>query len=93
MSFIVRQYLVDRLKEHHLDCAFKDDSDMLFIFIRNNDFEIEYHVHTDTYFIHNVVFTDTHYYQELFYYEKIIEKILDECERLRNYLKLERNIK
>lgn len=93
MPFIIRQYLIDRLKEHSLDCAFKDEGDRVIIFIRWKDyFEIEYHGSTETgYSIFDVSFTQTPCYSVLYFYERIIEEILEEYTRLAKYLKLERN--
>jgi len=93
MPFIVRQYLIDKLKEHNLECAFKDEGDRIIIFVRNEIFEIEYHGNDEEgYSIFDVSFETTYpCYSVLFYFEKIIEEILCEYTRLSKYIKLKRN--
>ena len=93
MSFIVRQYLVDRLKENDLQVAFEDGGDFLMLYVKDDEFEIQYKVDFDRekMRIVNVVFTDGYYdYQYLFEIEKRIESLIKEFIKLHNYTKVER---
>ena len=93
MSFIVRQYLVDKLQTHDLKVAFQDNVGFHSVFIRHERFEIHYVIRDTGYiYIKNVEFTsDDKDYQLLFQYEKTLEKILKEYFELNEYLKLKRN--
>lgn len=93
MSFIVRQYLVDRLNEIDLKVAFEDGGDFLMLYIKDGEFEIQYKVDFDRekMRIANVVFADEYTdYQYLFDTEKRIEPLIKEFIKLHNYTKVER---
>ena len=91
MPFITRQYLVDRLKTYNLKVAFEDDTYFHTIYVRHQDFEIEYIVRDTGYFyIDNVVFNKEKDYQLLFEYEKKLEPMISEYVELNEYLKVNR---